>query len=159
MLDACTSYCRASSSSSLFSVCDASFTMSSTRIFPSVGVHEENCQKDKKIDQMLQVVMGERTFVFRKVADELLDSFLSYCVLEISCRCCYLFRGHLAIMVPANYSETISKCWGSTCKNGYSGVLQMTYLLYKVIYPTWSRIFVTGITNTMLLQLLWQGSQ
>jgi hypothetical protein len=49
-------------------------------------------------------VMGERTFVFRKVADELLDSFLSYCVLEISCRCCHLFRGHLAIMVPANHS-------------------------------------------------------
>jgi hypothetical protein len=43
-------------------------------------------------------------------------------------------------------------------QNDYGGVLQMTSLLDKVIYPTWPHIFATGIRNTMLLQLLPHGS-
>lgn len=43
-----------------------------------------------------------RTFVFRKLADKLLDAFFPYGVLEISCCRCYFFRSHFAIMIPAN---------------------------------------------------------
>jgi len=47
-------------------------------------------------------VMGKRTFVFRKAADELLHAFFPYGVLEIGCCGRHLFRCHFAIMVPEN---------------------------------------------------------
>jgi hypothetical protein len=63
--------------------------------------------------------MVKHTSVFRKVADKLLDAFLPNGVLKIGCRCSYLLRSHLAIMIPANKFNMASAFADETCARSY----------------------------------------
>lgn len=77
-----------------------------------------------------------RTFVFREVADKLLDAFLSYCILQISCCWRYLLRSHLAIKIPAN---KIHKLFVTSKCNLMSWSITLYYKSSKHQAPTLSR--------------------
>lgn len=84
-------------------------------------------------------VTSTRTFVFRKLADKLLDALFPYGVLEISCRRCYFLRSHFAIMIPANEVQTISPCWQNMLQ------VQPNILVYNRIFPR--SILIVGKTD------------
>jgi hypothetical protein len=128
-------YLRAVSFCSLLSsVCDASFLMSSTRMFPSVrrrcgenvrkiGAGKVNC------DQLVYRRQGW-TSIFRKIADKLLDTFLlSHGVFEIVCSSCDLFRSYFAITIPAT---RLAYYWRAKEKSNISAI--QSCFLISVIY-------------------------